>query len=72
MSHETSIQLDVGTRVTVYWSDDDQWYKGSVAALDTEDENCFLIEYDDGDTDWMNTATAKWRASSKPDTFYQA
>ena len=60
--------LDVGTRVTVYWSDDDQWYKGTVAKRRT---NGFehLIDYDDGDKDWMDVRNTRWRASTKPDRF---
>ena len=58
--------LDAGTRVTVYWSDDDEWYKGTVAKkLDGK----VFIEYDDGDADWMDPSETKWRASRKPDVF---
>ena len=64
--------LKVGTRITVYWSDDDQWYKGTVASRrddDDDDDHRFLIEYDDGDTAWMDASTSKWRSSTKPGTF---
>ena len=63
--------LEIGTRVTVYWSDDDQWYKGTVAkaARSRTEEEDVWIEYDDGDKDWMNIRKQKWRQSTKPDRF---
>lgn len=63
--------LEIGTRVTVYWSDDDQWYKGTVtkAPKRRRAEEYVWIEYDDGDKDWMNINKQKWRQSTKPDRF---
>lgn len=61
--------LEIGTGVTVYWPDDDQWYKGALSDLDPRDDNRVLVEYDDGDIKWMNLATTRWRRSTKPDTF---
>ena len=64
--------LEVGTRITVYSSDDDQWYRGTVASApneDDDDDNRFLIEYDDGDTAWLDKTESRWRRSTKQDTF---
>lgn len=61
--------------MTVYWSDDDAWYKGTVAALnedeDDDDDKRVLVEYDDGDVDWMDPATDKWRSFIKKGTSAQ-
>lgn len=66
MSHEAR-QLRIGTRVTVYWPDDDQWYKGTVV-LESDDDHV-LIDYDNGTTNSLDCTTDRWRSSSKPDTF---
>eukprot|EP00978_Attheya_sp_CCMP212_P023187 scaffold70400_cov54-Attheya_sp.AAC.5 len=68
-SSRQSFALNLGTRVTVYWSDDDEWYKGTVVSeLLHHNDDRVLIEYDDGYTDWMFVTADRWRAaSSKPD-----
>jgi len=68
-SSRQSFALNLGTRVTVYWSDDDEWYKGTVVSeLLHHNDDRVLIEYDDGYTDWMSVTADQWRAaSSKPD-----
>eukprot|EP00978_Attheya_sp_CCMP212_P009562 scaffold22653_cov53-Attheya_sp.AAC.4 len=68
-SSRQSLGLNVGTRVTVYWSDDDEWYKGTVATELLHDDDRVRIEYDDGESDWMDITADRWGASSKPDTF---
>lgn len=59
----------MGTRITVYWPGDDQWYKGTVAATEPNDEHTVFVEYDDGDSDWVDLSVSKWRRSTKPDKF---
>lgn len=61
------VQFEVGMRVTVFWPDDDEWYKGTVAS--ELEGDYVLIEYDDGEVDWMDVSTNKWRRSTKPDKF---
>lgn len=71
--HPSDRVLNVGTRVTVYWPDDDEWYKGTVAAVDDDEEedgdNRVLVAYDDGDWDWMHPSATRWRRSTKPELF---
>ena len=62
------IPLDSGTRITVYWPSHDQWYKGTVADKDDNNGSVF-VEYDDGDTGWVDIAADKWRLSTKPDKY---
>ena len=59
--------LEIGTRITCYWPDDDQWYKGTVA--DELDDDRFWIKYDDGDEGELNIKEDKWRRSFHPDKF---
>lgn len=65
----TGRELTIGTRVTVYWPDYDQWYKGTVVEEDLDDKERLLIHYDDGDEAWMDTAQDRWRRSHKPSGF---
>lgn len=64
-----NIQLDVGVRVTVYWPGDDQWYKGTVVKRKKKNKLKVLVKYDDGDVEWMDSTTTRYRGSSKPDIF---
>jgi hypothetical protein len=59
-SCSSSDELTKGSRLTVYWSDDDQWYEGTTAS-DPRDDNRVRVKYDDGGTaEWVDLATARW------------
>lgn len=60
---------EIGTRVTVYWPDDDAWYKGTVISK-REDDSEYWIEYDDGDFGWLNPEKDRYRASHKPSSTF--
>lgn len=40
----------VGTRVRVYWADEDEWFSGQVQ--DADEEQGYFVLYDDGDERW--------------------
>lgn len=42
----------------MYWKDDEKWYNGRIAKYDNSNGK-HLIEYDDGDTEWVDIATEK-------------
>ncbi|CAJ1960340.1 unnamed protein product [Cylindrotheca closterium] len=60
-SNEQTEVLQTGMRITCYWPDDDQWYKGTVA--EKLDDDRFKISYDDGDEGEINAKEDKWRRS---------
>ena len=66
--------LEVGTRITCYWPDDDQWYNGTVA--NELDNDRFWVSYDDGDEGEINIKQDSTRAttgdSKDPKTEYYA
>ena len=65
MTHNEQTNVrQIGTRITCYWPDDDQWYKGTVA--DELDDDRFWILYDDGDEGEINIREDKWRSSLDP------
>ncbi|CAG9467722.1 unnamed protein product [Pedinophyceae sp. YPF-701] len=50
----------IGTRLEVYWEDESDWFAGAVADYDA-DEDKHLVEYDDGDEEWLELAGEKTR-----------
>lgn len=42
----------VGRRVRVYWKNDAAWYSGEVTAKNGAGKH--LVEYDDGEEEWVN------------------
>jgi hypothetical protein len=53
-------EVKEGSRLTVYWSDDDQWYQGTAASAPRED-NLVRINYDEGgSSEWVDLATYRW------------
>lgn len=55
----------VGLRCKVFWSDDSTWYKGLVSQYDAS-KSRHLVEYDDGDTEWLNLGQEKIQLLQKP------
>jgi hypothetical protein len=45
--------LKVGTRLEIYWVDDDAFYRGTVTGI-REGKNPFHITYDDGEIEWAD------------------
>lgn len=45
--------LKVGTRLEIYWVDDDTFYEGTVTGM-REGKNPFHITYDDGEIEWCD------------------
>lgn len=66
--HNASIQEDsdkaqqpsVGSRIKVFWPEEKDWFKGSVAAVNAAGK-CHIL-YDDGDTEWITLSEQKWEA----------
>ncbi|CAJ1960408.1 unnamed protein product [Cylindrotheca closterium] len=60
-SNKQTEVLQIGMKITCYWPDDDQWYKGTVA--EKIDDDRFKISYDDGDEGEISAKEDKWRRS---------
>ena len=60
--------FEIGTRVTVYWPGNDDWYKGTVVQL-MDDDPRVLVEYDNGNSGWLDPEMDNWRRSHCPKTF---
>jgi len=58
--------IEVGTRVSVYWGGDQEYYPGTV----TKQRNCrkkkFFFEYDDGESEWIDFHRNKFHILSAP------
>ncbi|CAJ1911128.1 unnamed protein product [Cylindrotheca closterium] len=61
----TNTILEIGTRISCFWPDDEQWYKGTVAKQ--LDGDRFWIKYDDGDEEEINIKKDKWKTSNHPE-----
>jgi len=44
---------DVGTRVACYWKNMNEWYVGTITAYKPHAKLNMLIEYEDGDEEWV-------------------
>jgi hypothetical protein len=55
----------IGTKIDVFWADDDRYYSGVVKEYDADDEE-HLILYADGDYQWEDLSTMKWNLLSVP------
>ena len=49
------LDLKIGTQVSVYWSDEDEFFNGEVERRHRRDKSKYLIQYDDGDAWWLDT-----------------
>jgi hypothetical protein len=57
--------IHVGSRVAVYWDGEDEYFKGTVTKERSGRKTNFFLEYDDGDTEWINFAKATFRLVKK-------
>jgi hypothetical protein len=60
-----SAQFNVGSRVAVYWSDEEEYYDGQVTRKRKKNKQLF-VEYDDGDTGWVDFDLDLIRQSEPP------
>jgi hypothetical protein len=52
----------VGSRVSIYWPAENRFYDGTVTRKHRgRGRKQFLVEYDDGDTEWANFETSRFR-----------
>ena len=49
----------VNRRCRVYWKADKAWYQGTIAGYNSS-EGRHLVEYDDGDQEWISLASEKF------------
>jgi len=49
---------NVGSRIAVYWSDDDEYYSGQIKFVQKKKQRVF-VEYDDGDSEWVDLKKSK-------------
>lgn len=52
--------VSVGSRVAVWWSEDQKYYSGTVMKERTG-EKLFYLEYDDGEKEWINFLNHRFR-----------
>jgi hypothetical protein len=52
-------QVDVGSRVAVWWDYYQKFYEGEITCKRSSD-GPFLVEYDDGDKEWVNFRKRKF------------
>ena len=54
------LRLEKGTRLEVYWDEDELWYAGCVASRWSETRG-YLIRYDDGQRQWEKLDEVTWQ-----------
>jgi hypothetical protein len=52
-------KVEIGSRVAVYWPDDDEYYEGTVTR--ERNKKPFYLEYDDGDREWIDFRQHEFR-----------
>lgn len=52
--------VKLNMKIAVFWPDDRQYYPAAVKK-ESNDRTRWLLEYDDGDTEWVNLKTEKFR-----------
>ena len=55
----------MGLRCRIFWSDDKTWYKGVISQHDASNGK-HLIEYEDGDTEWLDLCQERFELLQKP------
>lgn len=62
------LHLTKGTRVKIYWDEDDEWYCGRVAGCG---QRGHFIRYDDGDRKWERLEEMQWVQLASDETHPQ-
>lgn len=57
--HPLLAKLKMGDRIEVYWRDDDEYYAATVTQ---QRKASYFLEYDDGQTEWLDLAQETFRA----------
>ena len=59
------LEVRKGDHISVYWSDDDQFYPGTIQTCHRNGE--FTVLYDDGDRERLNLSEEQWKFTSTAD-----
>ena len=57
-AQQTDPAAVIGNGIRVYWKDDETWYRGRISKFDASNGK-HLVEYDDGDAEWINIGEEK-------------
>jgi hypothetical protein len=65
---QNRIMMTVGTRVEVYWDGEGQYFAGTLTKASSRHNrgDCFFIEYDDGDKEWIHLDREIYRLEENP------
>jgi hypothetical protein len=61
---KNDLQVEVGSRVAVFWPDDRRYYKGTVTRQRNK-KNPLYVEYDDGEKEWIDFSEHRVRLLDK-------
>ena len=53
-------KLEIGSRVSVWWPAEKEFFNGSLTKLDTRKIKPHFVQYDDGDQEWLDLAHRKF------------
>ncbi|CAB9499630.1 TUDOR [Seminavis robusta] len=63
---EKARQVEVGMRVSVYWGGDQEYYPGTVTKERSYRKKKFFLEYDDGESEWIDFHRNKFHILTPP------
>lgn len=63
-SSKNDLQVELGSRVAVFWPDDRKYYEGTVTRQRNK-KNPFFLEYDDGEKEWIDFREHRVRLLAK-------
>jgi hypothetical protein len=59
------VQVEIGSRVAVYWPQDNQYYEATVTRVRDKTRLLHFLEYDDGESEWIDLDQNKFRILPK-------
>jgi hypothetical protein len=62
---EADREVAVGDRVGIYWGGDKRYYYGKVTRHEKGKKKPFFLEYDDGESEWVDFSKSKYRFEKK-------
>ncbi|GAX27289.1 hypothetical protein FisN_23Lh144 [Fistulifera solaris] len=62
---EADREVAVGDRVGIYWEGDKRYYYGKVTRHEKGKKKPFFLEYDDGESEWVDFSKSKYRFEKK-------